>query len=241
MALISVVVRKRFDSVGGHPNPRWSTWKLAWLWTTSRPFKPAPWDLYLEGSTRHRYHAGMRDSLNVKGAIEAHRRGYRVLADGTLVSAQGKVLSSKYRGKEGYQAFALPWGKRPGVKRRFIVVLAHTLAAYQKYGESAMHTGVQVRHLNGDPRDNRLENLAIGSQSDNKMDIPEEIRKRIAKVAASHLRSLTEKQAQDLINNRACGMTYKDLMEKYCIAKGTVSYIVNGKTYPELDRSKLVP
>jgi len=178
----------------------------------------------------------MRGSLNVLGAVEAFRRGYRVLKNGDLVSPLKRVLSRKNVNSNGYQQFSLPWKNRAGTKKKFVNVLAHHLLVYQKYGEEALKSGVQVRHLNENRTDNSWDNIAVGSQSDNMMDRPPEKRIRIAKLAASRLRALSLEEAQQLIDDRAAGSTYRTLRVKYCVSKSTVSYLINGKTYPELIR-----
>lgn len=171
-----------------------------------------------------------------KALVEAYRKGWRVTDDGVLLHPNGKKAKTyidRWDRERSSTAISLP-----GVKG-YQNVMVHRLAAYQWFGPIIFETGIQVRHLNNDSRDNARCNIAIGSQSENMMDIDPEERKKKAIHAASFLRSLSSSQAQSLINDRAAGMKYKDLMGKYSVAKGTVSYIVNGKTYPELDRSKL--
>jgi isopentenyl phosphate kinase len=63
------------------------------------------------------------------------------------------------------------------------------------------------------------------------MDIPPAERHKKARKAAATQRKLSKVDVSDLRRDRAGGMTYKMLMAKYGLAKSTVSYIVNGKTY----------
>jgi hypothetical protein len=82
-----------------------------------------------------------------------------------------------------------------------------------------MHT----RHLNDDPQDNRWENIAIGSHSDNMMDKPAAVR-RAAAQKAGMANGLPDRVWDQVKEDRANGARYKDLTEKYGIPKGTLSY-----------------
>ena len=81
------------------------------------------------------------------------------------------------------------------------------------------------------PSDNRLENIKLGTQSQNSMDRPKEERLAHGKHAASFRRKLTEGEVVELRDLRDQGWIYSDLCKKYDISKTAVSYIVNNKTY----------
>lgn len=110
-------------------------------------------------------------------------------------------------------------------------VAVHRLQAYQKYGEILFEPRVVVRHLNGDPLDNSYDNIAIGTQRQNLLDRDPEERLTHSRKAARVLRKLSEEDRDALLSDRAAGMTYSQLVDKYHIAKSTVSYIVRGLTY----------
>ena len=164
--------------------------------------------------------------------LEAYRRGYRVSEEGDLLKPSGKPASFT-TSSTGYKISRNLTVPGCSYKTWFFV---HRLAAYQWFGDIIFRPSIQVRHLNNDSADNSRKNLAIGSQSENILDIPEAKRKSVGAYAASYLRSLSPADAQRLIDDRKDGMTYRELIEKYGVAKSTVSYIVNGKTYPELVR-----
>ncbi len=111
-------------------------------------------------------------------------------------------------------------------------ILVHQLVAYQKFGDE-VYEHETVRHLDGNMKNNRPDNIAIGSFSDNFFDCTEDSRKKRAKHAASFLRGLTTAQLIQLKEDRLAGMKYDDLSAKYGIAKSTISYILNGKTYSD--------
>ena len=160
---------------------------------------------------------------------EAAKRGYTVNQDGLVVSPKGRAwlcAASKSRSRAGrgsYRYFSL---RVEGVSSS---VLVHQLVAYLKYGKEAQDEGVQVRHRNGDPLDNRPDNILIGTRSDNQMDIPETVRAR----RGSFSRKLTRVQEIALRKDRGNGATYKVLMVKYGLAKSTVAYIVKKRTPSE--------
>lgn len=168
--------------------------------------------------------------------LSAYQRGYRVNDEGVLLKPSGDpAYTLKAKGTMGKGYLRSGCLHVPGHKRN-LYFFVHRLAAYQWFGEVIFRPGIQVRHLNGDSFDNRRENIAIGSQSENMQDIPHNVRVALGKNAAKHLRALSQKEAQNLIDEHKNGASYSTLMAKYGIAKGTVSHIVNGKTYPELNR-----
>lgn len=141
-------------------------------------------------------------------------KGYYVDKDGvTFNSKNEKLLLSK--NSAGYLSFNIRLNDSKPT-RSFI----HRLQGFQKFGDVIFLEGVVVRHLNGDSTDNKYDNIAIGSHSDNMMDIPKE--KRI--IRASN--PIHDHEA--ILKDRKNGYTYKELMEKYGISsKGTISFIVN--------------
>jgi hypothetical protein len=166
----------------------------------------------------------MRDSKSSRRTAWAHKKGYRVLLDGSVRSHVGRNRKlNKCSG--GYFRFTVgPPGNHGWIH-------VHVLAGLQYFGERALAEGTQVRHLDGDKINNLRENLALGSPSDNALDISPTIRFGRARHAALSQRKLSSEEAESLRSDRAAGFTYSRLMEKYGIAKSTVSYIVNRKTY----------
>lgn len=169
----------------------------------------------------------MRQSGNVRTALQAYKRGYRVREDGVVTSPFGgtrKLTCSK----RGYYRFGIK--VEAGVRQ----VWVHLLASYQKFGEAAFAQGVTVRHLNGNSRDNRSKNLAIGSQSVNVFDRPRAERLRHARVAARVQRRLTPEQVLQARCRRKAGAKLQALADDYGVAKSTMSYVLSGKTYKDV-------
>jgi len=159
-----------------------------------------------------------------KALKRAYEKGYRVV-DGEPVGPNGNVLSTCVS-SWGYHKFSVRDEDRSRVN-----VPVHRLVAYDKYGDSIFEKGIHVRHLDGNKTNNHPDNIAIGTASQNQMDKPQAQRLGVAKIAASYRRKLTDEQAKQLRKDREEGATYPQLMSKYGIAKSTVSYIVNKKTY----------
>lgn len=156
--------------------------------------------------------------------IEAHARGYRVLEDGTVRGMRGvrRVTFDDV----GFARFNV--ARRGG--GRFNVYV-HKLAAYQLFGELAFAEGARVIHLNNARADNRLENIALGTQDDVMQNRPQVQRLLWSLHAARSLRSLDSKQLQMFRDMRAAGASLNELAKCFGIAKSTASYIVNRKTY----------
>lgn len=164
-------------------------------------------------------------SKNKKSLLLAHKRGYRVLNDGRLLSSKNKIIKL-YMDVKGYLYFTV---KMPDRKTGHVYV--HRLMAYQKYGNRIFEKGIEVRHFDNKKLNNKKGNILIGTHSENMMDIPGKERLRISFFGADTQRKLTSKQLLKFRNDRKNGFTLKMLVEKYKISKSTVSYIVNGKTY----------
>ena len=145
---------------------------------------------------------------------EYYNRGGRILKDGTVIGLKGNAITGAVQ-RGGYLTTGF---SVDGVRKN---IRFHQLQAYEKYGDKIFEEGIQVRHLNGDPSDNSWDNIAIGNQSDNRMDISEEIRMISSLIATSHVR----RKDWDVIDkDRESGMSYGELQDKYGISKGTLSY-----------------
>jgi len=155
--------------------------------------------------------------------IIAKLRGYTATQSGDVISPTGTVLACTGGGK--YNTFSI------NVKGDPLPVKVHQFVAYLKYGRRALGENVVVRHSNDNRRDNSFLNIRIGTQSNNMMDQPRSVRVARARHAAKSNKKLSDAQIRALLADRAGGMKYAELMAKYKVAKSTVSYIVNGKTY----------
>ena len=152
-----------------------------------------------------------------RNAEKAHEKGYRVKGDKVtgVTVCYVKLLNDR----NGYPYFKIRH------KGKMIKVMAHRLAAFQKFGEAMYEEGTQVRHLNGDPSDFRFTNIAIGTQSQNSMDRPKEQRVASAKHAASFQKKFNYKEVRAFHEE---SKSYKKTMAEFGInSKGTLCRILN--------------
>ncbi len=179
----------------------------------------------------------MPKSKAKQGVVLAYDRGYRVTEDGMPIRPDGTpmtfYLSRRHHGGPRYKILSIMGDNKYDI-RKFGV---HQLQAYQLYGSKWYDHDVVVRHKNGDALDNSKENILIGSHSDNSMDRPESMRLSTARTAALVRRKLDASQVAEIRTKREYGASYRSLMEEYSLAKSTISYIVNRKTYTQVDAS----
>lgn len=153
----------------------------------------------------------------------AYDKGYRVDNLGNTSSIHRAINPT--RGNRGYFVF--------GVKDhgKMYMIPVHRLQAYQKYGDVIFNNGIVVRHKDGDSTNNSIQNILIGSQSVNILDIPLELRMLNAVNAASKRRRFTDEEVSAIVSDRNSGLKYCDLVIKYNTSKSTLSYLLNSAYY----------
>lgn len=82
--------------------------------------------------------------------------------------------------------------------------------------------GLLIRHLNGDPSDNRVENLAYGTNSQNQIDVYAH-KGRLCKLSIADVKSIRRR----LILGESC----KNIAETHKIRPQTVSSIKHRRSY----------
>ena len=147
----------------------------------------------------------------------AKDRGYRIDDKGDVFSPSMRL--NLMRDASGYLFFTIR------VNGKCNKVKAHRLQAYIKYGDKIFEKGIVVRHLNGNSLDNSLGNIAIGTQSDNMMDIPKELRISHAQKAGDAVRIYDHEAVyQYYLQTKS----YKKAKEKFGIqSKATVHAIIS--------------
>lgn len=113
-----------------------------------------------------------------------------------------------------------------GKRKNFLV--AHLVA--DAFLPPKKPTDQVLRHLNDDPTDNRIENLAWGTYSDNMADA---IRNdKIPRGVAHYCAKLTEENVREIRRLYATGnFTQQDLALKFGVAQGVISDIVKRKKW----------
>ena len=144
-------------------------------------------------------------------------KGYRVNDLGEVINPKGdKIMCSEH--SKGYRCI----GHRINGGKSNIPV--HRLQAYIKFGNKIYTKGLVVRHLDGDKLNNSYKNIELGTYSDNRMDMPEEDRKRLAQLAAD-----TQKiyDHNDVYKFYCKNPSYKAIMNHFGIkSKSTLSNIL---------------
>lgn len=152
------------------------------------------------------------------------RKGYRINADGYLVSPSGVIRKAKKR-KDGYFEVSFR------MEGRFYHILLHRLCAYQKYGEIVFMADC-VRHLDGDKSNNAPDNIEIGTDSDNAMDVPCLLRTERAVRATMCTSGYRNNEiVKEIRDYHKSTNSYKLTMRRFGISsKGTLHYILNERT-----------
>ena len=150
--------------------------------------------------------------------VESYKRGYRVTSNGEI-SKNGIIIKGRVD-KAGYNTFSIR------IKGKIHKISVHRLCAYQKYGDIIFNCDC-VRHIDGNPLNNKPNNIEIGTFSENMMDIPKSIRVRKSSNANKKYSDSVVLQIRKLYSD---GVSMKELMGKYNISsKGTFSYILNSR------------
>lgn len=153
--------------------------------------------------------------------VEAFNRGYTVSIEGTAYNKKGKKVGYINTNIDGYKSYLI----RIRVNKKVVNVPIHRLQAFQKYGHKMFEQNIMVRHLDGNSLNNSWDNIAIGTNSDNMMDIPKQIRIKKALHASSFVKKYNKKEVQDF---HSINRSYKETMKHFNISsKGTLNYILN--------------
>jgi hypothetical protein len=95
----------------------------------------------------------------------AAKKGYRVDESGAVFSPSGKKLRPAPDSK-GYLRFNVRHAKAAWT------CWVHRLQAFQKFGEAIYVPGTDVRHYPNPNPDNSIENIHLGTRSENLRDVP---------------------------------------------------------------------
>jgi len=163
----------------------------------------------------------MKLSNRNESMIQALTKGYKVDLNGDVWLNDKNVR--KYTDKKGYFLFSVK--VKLNGKSTVYKLAIHRMQAYQKYGDVVFDTRLCVRHKDGNCKNNRYDNILIGSYSDNMMDVPQDVRLKKSIKASSFIKKYNHEEIIKMHNE---GLSYGKIMEKIGIkSKGTISFIVN--------------
>ena len=168
-------------------------------------------------------------SKTAEAVVYAYGQGYRVTENGGVISPSGKARKQRLSGS-GSDGRPLYWRftvKHKGFSRP---VPVHKLAAYQEFGGICFDDGIVVRHLDGDARNNSLNNIAIGSIRDNIMDRSRSSRywHSVAASANSGRTKLTPDQVREI---RRTDQSITALAHRFGVVKSTICHVRSGLTH----------
>lgn len=151
-----------------------------------------------------------------KNEKKAYEKGYRITEEGEVIGLKGSKVG--FFAQNGYLRFKI---KEDGADKN---ASAHRLQAYQKFGDRIYQNGTVVRHLDGDQKNNHIDNIEIGSMRDNVMDRPAQERLEHALHATSFVRKYDRNEVKEF--HKESG-SYKLTMEHFGISsKGTLHHIL---------------
>lgn len=151
--------------------------------------------------------------------LMAVEKGYYVDERGNVFSKHRQLFPSVNR--DGYMCIGFKH------KGSVSIIFVHRLMGYQKFGDSIFEGKIQVRHLDGNRSNNSIENISIGTSSENRMDILREKRLLIAKKAneARGLNTPTVELVEQLLYDRSLGLTISEISKKYSITRDRYYYV----------------
>ena len=154
--------------------------------------------------------------------------GYYADQGGNIYSYRsGYMRELSQRIHKGYFRVNIRYDRRPGKKHSEPV---HKLILIAFAGERKQ--GMVCRHLNGNPLDNRLENLAWGTPKENVQD---SIQHGTAVCLLHGESSVAAKLSLESIREirwlYLCGLLQRELSDMFGVTQRHVSDIVNGKTW----------
>ena len=153
--------------------------------------------------------------------VMAHRKGYRVTEEGKVVNAVGRFRKCQVKTSNGDARFVFNIAIGGG---EVFPVLVHKLQGFQKFGDAMFAPSVQVRHLDGDALNNRTDNIAIGTPSDNAMDRHPVARQLHAQKGNRGKGAACEATWSSISLDHQEGMGYKKLRAKYGVGLSALSY-----------------
>ena len=137
----------------------------------------------------------------------------------------GMILRSK-RNRGGHWIVALTRGGKPTGG------LVHRLVAEAFIGPAPFE-GAIVRHLNGDPADNRIDNLAWGTHADNLADAVRHGTQGRGELRPYH--KLTDDKVREIRRLALEGISYADIGRQFGITRTQASSVARGESWDHID------
>lgn len=149
-------------------------------------------------------------------------KGYSATKDGQIIGVLGFPLKEA-KTISGYKFFGVRFGSKS------LNVSSHRFIAF--YFGLKVNENECVRHKNAIKTDNRLENLEVGSVSDNFNDNDESWRQKFATAGAHTRRKLSDEDVLKIKSLMQDGKSISSISRDFNVAKTTVIQIRDGKSY----------
>lgn len=161
-----------------------------------------------------------KDIPGFEGAYQASTLG-RVRSVERRVEVKGKTATYT---RSVAEKILKPGRKKDGhlsvCLKRYVSYQVHTLVMLTFVGPQPPKQ--DIRHLNGNPADNRLENLAYGSRTQNILDVY---------TTGRPWRTLTTEQVYEIRERLKNGEKLKPIAEDYSVQISCISAIRTGRLY----------
>lgn len=144
---------------------------------------------------------------------------YQVSNLGNVKRVNGKILKPQSHTKFGHLRVGL-W-KDGKCKYKGV----HNLVLLSFIGECPK--GMEIRHLNSNPSDNKLSNLKYGTRSENMIDA--------AKLSRCGSQKLTINNVHQIRRLHNEGLSNREIAERFKVDRCTVRDIITKKTYKWLE------
>lgn len=163
-------------------------------------------------------------SLNISNnaIVEAFDKGYRIV-NGAVISPFRKEPLKTWLNEFGYIIFAIR-----DSRGKMTNIAVHRMVAYQKYGPIIFDSGMEVRHLDGNEKNNLPDNISYGTAVENAADKDPIVVRNAAISAATYARRFTDSEVEEI--RQFHNGSYKETMDYFGItSKGTLHHILNHK------------
>lgn len=150
------------------------------------------------------------------------RTNYSVSTEGRVRNNSTGYVTKGSPDKDGYLRVSIVvWDTRKTIK-------VHRLVA-EAFLCDPPKEKTQVAHINGNPSDNRLDNIRWSTVTENNRD--KAIHGTQTRGAAQHKAKLTDDIVRSIRSMAARGVSQGRIAKEFGITKGNVQFVVHGKTW----------
>jgi hypothetical protein len=150
---------------------------------------------------------------------------YTITSDGEIYSDNSGKMRTRNRAGTEYQIINLSTidGKKKTFRLHRLVMLA-----FEPIDNASE---LEVNHIDGNKRNNRLENLEWCTASENQTHAFENELQKPRKGEKSNFAKLTAVDIKEIFRLKSKGLTQKEIAEKMGCTRSNISYILNKKTW----------